>query len=414
MLVRVQEVFNSILDLGQATVRDVRVEPDGVVAHVALRGPHRCPCGQEVYATYDSTLRRWRHLDVAGKTMWIEATLARVRCEACQRVRTVEVPWARTGARFTRAFEQHVAWLAQRMDLSGVARLMRCGWDSIHRIVGRVVAEHLTPTRFEGLRHIGVDETSYRRGHKYLTVVIDHDRRRVVWVGEGKSADTLAKFYTELGHEGCAQLVAVTMDGGKPYRRATTEHAPQAVICMDPFHVMQWANEALDQTFAASRIAALKTQLATITGNPLRAWRTARHAVRAGQERLEDKHRDVLKLLRSERADLYTDWQYKEELRDLFHTVGPDLARAYLDDWLTRTRRGGSPAMFTLANKIAKHADLIVNGLEHGLTNARLEGTNTRIKAIQRRGYGMPNPTSLTAMIYLCCGNIDIQLPTAN
>lgn len=411
---RVQDVFNSILGLDQAQVRDVVVEPAGITVTVDLLGPHRCGCGHETASRYDSTWRRWRHLDVAGQTLWIRALLARVRCPQCERVRTVDVPWARPGSRYTRAFEQHVAWLGQRMDLSSLARLVRCGWDAVHRIIARVVADHLGDERLDGLRRIGVDEVSYKRGHKYLTVVVDHDRRRVVWVGVGKSSSTLAEFYAELGPDRCQQLEAVTMDGGTAYRRATTEHAPQATVCMDPFHVMKWAGEALDAAFADSRVSSLKTELAQITGNPRTGWHTTRHAVRAGRERLTSKHHKILGLLRRERRDLYRDWRLKEELRDLFAVIDADLAADYLTSWLTRTRRHGSRAMFMLANKIGKHADMIIAGKELGLSNARLEGTNTRIKAIQRRGYGMPNPHSLIAMIYLTCGGFEIDLPTTN
>lgn len=409
---RVQEVFNSILDLDQASVAHVEVSAAGIIVTVDIVGPHRCPCGQEVQARYDSSLRRWRHLDIAGRVLWLQTSLARIWCKACARVRTVDVSWARAGSRYTRAFEQHVAWLGQRMDISSLARLMRCGWDSVHRIVTRVVADHLVESRFDGLHLIGVDEVSYKRGHRYLTVVVDHERRRVVWLGVGKSAETLAQFYEELGPERCQKLGAVTMDGGTAYRRATQDHAPQAVICMDPFHVMKWAGEALDSAFGASQIGGLKTELAAITGHRLRGWRVARHTLRSGQEKLTVEHHKILRLLRRERRDLHRDWQLKEELRDLFATIAPDHAAAYLTDWIVRARREGSRAMFVLANRIANHAQMIIAGIELGLSNARLEGTNTRIKAIQRRGYGMPNPQSLIAMIYLCCGRFEIELPT--
>ena len=310
--------------------------------------------------------------------------LPRVACPACRKVRTLEVPWARTGSRYTRAFEGQVAWLAQRMDLSSLARLTRCGWDAVHRIVARVVNDHLVEDRFEGLRRIGVDEVSYKKGHKYLTVVVDHDRRRVVWIGEGKSAETLGAFYDELGPQRCEGLEFVTMDGGSAYRLATTEHAPQAVICMDPFHVMKWAGEALDTAFGRSQIGDLKVQLGQITGNRLRTWRVARSTVRSGKEHLDTQAHKVLKLLRAQRRELYRDWELKEELRDLFSDVAPEGARAYLHTWLERARRTGSTSMFTLANRIGKHADMIIAAVENKLSNARLEGTNTRAGEFDR------------------------------
>lgn len=326
---RVQEVFNSILGLERARVVDVAVDPGGragVVVTVVVVGPHRCGCGMTVAGRYDSVVRRWRHLDVAGRMLWITARLARIRCPRCGRVVTEQVSWARPGARYTRDFEQHVAWLAQRMDIAAVARLMRCGWDAIGRIVGRVVADHLTPDRFEGLRRIGVDEVSYKRGRHFLTVVVDHDRRRVVWIGVGKSSATLTQFYDEIGPERAAMLTAVSMDGGPAYRSATAEAAPQARICLDPFHVMKWAGEALDRVFTDSRVSALRVELGRITGHghdrqgraTNYGWATARHAIRAGRETLDAAHHKILRLLRRERVDLHRAWVLKEELRDLF------------------------------------------------------------------------------------------------
>lgn len=414
---RVQEVFNSILGFEDVRVIDVVLDEArdlGVWVTLEQTGPLRCPCGQAVATRYDSSWRAWRHLDVAGRALWIQARLARVWCPACSRVRTAQVSWARPGARVTRGFEQQVAWLAQRMDISSVARLMRCGWDAVHRILRAVVADHLHEDRFDGLRHIGVDEVSYKRGHKYLTVVVDHDRRRVVWVGEGRGVDTLDRFYAELGSERAAQLGAVTMDGSPAYRSSTTTNAPQAEICLDPFHVMQWANAALDTAFNASRIGQLKSKLATVCGDPRRGHRTARTAVRSGQENLLPVHHQALRVLRRERYALYRDWELKEELRDLFSSVAVRHARAYLTTWIEVAQQIGGPAMKALARRLIKHTEAIISGIELSLNNGRLEGTNTRIKAIQRRGYGMPNHESLITMIYLNCGKLDIELPTRN
>src|SRR5579884_1221692 len=117
---------------------------------------------------------------MAAAKVFLESDIARVDCRACGRVRTQVVPWARAGARFTRDFEDMSAWLAQRTDLTTVSRLMRCSWQSVHDIAGRVVAEHIDSSRLDGLYRIGVDEISYRRGQQYLTVVADHDGKGVV------------------------------------------------------------------------------------------------------------------------------------------------------------------------------------------------------------------------------------------
>ena len=141
-------------------------------------------------------------------------------------MRTEVVPWARPGARHTRDVQDLVAFMAQRMDKTTITRLLRVSWEAVARIVIDVVADQLDTARLDGLFRIGVDEVSYRKGHRYLTVVADHDRDgAVVWAKEGKAAKTLEAFYDELGDERCAALEAVSLDMGGAYKKATDTRA---------------------------------------------------------------------------------------------------------------------------------------------------------------------------------------------
>jgi len=166
-----------------ASVATVTFTPDGVI--VGLRRRFRrltCPCGWSTSSTYDRSTRRWRHLDLGACRLWLEAEIRRLDCRACGRVRTEQVPWARPGARHSRDFEDVVGWLAQRVDKTTITVLLRCSWEAVRNIVERVVADHIDDSRLDDLFRIGVDEVSYRKGHRYLTVVADHDHAgRVVW-----------------------------------------------------------------------------------------------------------------------------------------------------------------------------------------------------------------------------------------
>jgi transposase len=143
----------------------------------------------------------------------LEAEIRRLSCRACGRVRTETVPWARPAARFTRDFEDVVADLAQRTDKTTITRLLRCFWEAVAAIVTRVVADHLDDARLEGRYRIGIDDVSYRKGHRYLTVVADHDRHGAVgWAAAGTSRATLEGFFDTLGAERTAQLRAASMD----------------------------------------------------------------------------------------------------------------------------------------------------------------------------------------------------------
>jgi transposase len=181
--VRATTAFNKLLAIPGASVAGVAFTPTGIVVLLRRRARRlRCPCGWSTGAVDDRSTRRWRHLDLGTPRLYLEAEIRRLACRRCRRVRTETVPWARPGARFTRDFEDVVAYLAQRTDKTTITRLLRCSWAAVAAIVVRVVAVHLDDQRLDGLYRIGVDEVSYRKGHRYLTVVADHDRDgAVVW-----------------------------------------------------------------------------------------------------------------------------------------------------------------------------------------------------------------------------------------
>jgi transposase len=238
-----------MLSIPGASVASVEFAPEGVVVGLRRRrGRPRCPCGWKASGSYDCSVRRWRHLDLGSSKLWLQAEIRRLYCRRCARVRTEEVAWARPRARHSRDFEDVVSWLAQRTDKTTITRLLRTSWEAVAGIVERVVAEQVDARRLTGLLRIGVDEVSYRKGHRYLTVVADHDQAgRVVWAAEGKNAATLQAFYDQLGEPGCAQLQAVSMDLGAAFKKATDAKAPQARQCVDPFHLIALANEAINK-----------------------------------------------------------------------------------------------------------------------------------------------------------------------
>ncbi|MBG0569160.1 ISL3 family transposase [Actinoplanes sp. NEAU-A11] len=260
-----------------------------------------CPCGAPTMARYDTSRRRWRHLDFGACQAWLEADIHRIDCRSCSRVRTEQVPWARPNARHTTDFENVAAWLAQRMDKASIARLLRCSWEAVDAIVTRVVADHIDDRRLDQLYRIGVDEISYKRGHKFLTIVADHDTGNVVWVGKERSKAAFEDFFAALGPERAAAVEAISLDGSSVYLPVTREQIPQARICLDPFHVIKWTNEVVESVYRA--------EAPTMPSGPgmpeRRHWRRARFAVRAGRENLDDEHRQILRLLRRHRYRLW-------------------------------------------------------------------------------------------------------------
>ena len=409
-----------------AWVVSVTFAPEGVI--VGLRRRRRrpvCPCGWKGRAVYDRSIRRWRHLDLGAAKLWLEGEIRRLHCRRCDRVRTEAVDWARPAARLSRDFEDVVAWLAQHTDKTTITSLLRTSWETVAGILGRVVAEHLDTRRLDGLYRIGVDEVSYRKGHRYLTVVADHDRDGiVVWAGEGHDHTVLERFYDELGPDRCAALEAVSLDMGLAYQTATNHRAGQARQCVDPFHVIKAANTAIDKArrWAWNNERRRHPPPKRPRGRPPKGspptptrprWiKHTRWALLKDPEDLLPSQLDVLHQLRRERSVLYRSWQLKEGLRDLYRLRHPNDAAHHLDWWLAWACRSRIPPFLTLSRTVRANRDRILSAVELGLSNSKLEGLNSKIRLINHRGYGHHSATAVIAMIYLCCGGITVELPT--
>jgi transposase len=403
--VRVTTAFNRLLGLPGASVRAVRFDLDGVVVTVALRRRRRvCSCcGQVCAATHDTVLSRWRHLDLGGQRCFIAAWLRRVKCPDCG-VRVEAVPWARPGSRFTRDFEDVIAYLAQQMAKDPIARLMRVAWDSVGRIVDRVVAERLDGGRLHGLARIGVDEVSYRRRHRYLTVVADHDTGRIVWLAKGRNSAALQAFFDELG-ERRATIRAISIDMSGGYEKAIREHT-SAEICFDPFHVVRVAADAVDQVRRDEWNAHDRSH--TTAGK----WvKNTRWALLKAPDRQSLGQLGTLGEVYARNQRLYRAFLLYHQLRLLYALEDPALAPAHLDAWLGWAARSKLAPFVNAARTLRRHRDGILAAIRLGLSNGRLEGLNSRVRLISHRSFGFHSAAPLIALIYLCCGGITIDLP---
>lgn len=279
------------LGLARTVVLGARIEAERIVVSVRpyKREQRRCPVCGRACDFYDmanrGAPRLWRAMDLARSACYLEYAPCRVRCPE-HGVRTEAVPWARHGARFTRDFEDWVAWLAVRCTASAVSELARVEWHSVGGVCRRVYAELEAArgaSRFDGVRRIGIDETSYKKGHKYVTVVVDHDRGCLIWAHEGTGKDVLNLFLDELTREQRRAIEVVTADGARWIRQLVKRRCPNARWVMDPFHVVQWMNDALDAVRCEE-------------------WNAARAAARAARPRPEGK--------RGRPAKGELDWQH--------------------------------------------------------------------------------------------------------
>lgn len=403
---RVSTAFNLLLQIPGASVTDVGISDRDV--EVMLRPRNRlllCPCGKRVRAVYDRRRRRWRHLDLGRCRLWLVYEIRRVNCPDCG-VRTEELPWARPGARHTRDFEDMVLWLAQRTDRTSVSTLMRCSWETVTSIVNRGVAELLDQRRLGSLYRIGVDEICYRHPHKYLTIIGDHDTGTVIDVQPGRSEESLTKFYEQQPDSTLETIEAVSMDVSKAFRAATRTHLPDATICFDPFHIMQWVNRALDRVFADAASGPDKVAMTSAQ------WRSTRWALRTGENKLNDDKRKLVNQIARANRRVGRAWTLKEQLRDLYRFPHePGVARQRLKAWIAAAKRSRIPSFTELGKRLHEHFEAIIAAVELGISNALIEGINAKIRLINARGYGHHSAQTLTSMIYLCLGGLRPQLP---
>ncbi len=398
---RVSTLLRRCLRLNKTVVKGIEVLEDGnlLIEVRPRRGRPRCGlCGQ-VCPGYDRRkTKRWRHLLFGKSIVYLTYAPRRVQCRVCG-VRNEQVPWGASDGHYTWEFEELTAYLTQGAAKTLVAKLMAVAWVSVGAIVGRVVHRNLDPSRLKGLRRIGIDEFSYRKRHRYVTVVVDHDRRRVVWAGEGRSAESLQGFFEQLGPAGSARIETVTMDMAAGYIKAVQEALPHAKIVFDRFHVQQLASRALDDV----RRRMVRALGATAQASQLKGLRYVllRHGID-----LDSDDIDKLEEARLSSRGLYRAYRGKEELVAIFDETDPRKAERLLRRWLAWAARSRLPEFVKVGRTIRKHFDRIMTYFEERLTNGLVEGFNNKLRVIARRAFGFHSSEALIAMLYLISGGI--------
>jgi transposase len=329
-----------------------------------------------------------------------------------------QVPWARHGNGHTRDFDDQAAWLAVHVSKTAVTELLRIAWRTVGAIIARVTADiDARVDRLGGLRRIGIDEISYKRGHRYLTVVVDHDSGRLVWAAAGRDEATLEGFFDQLGPERCDQLTHVSADMAPSIAAVVARRAPNAVRCADPFHIVAWAVDALDaERRRAWNDAAGRRRTNTATGRhtmalgQARTIKRSRYALWKNPDRLTDRQRHQLAWIAKTDPRLYRAYLLKEGLRYVFAVKG-NAGKAALDRWIQWARRSRIPAFVDLQRRIVNHRAAIHATLDSGLSNGLIESTNTKIRLLTRIAFGFKGPEPLIALTLLALGGHCPTLP---
>ena len=427
-------LWRCLLGVEKTVVEQVVFDEDVelLVLHVRPTARQRSRCGicGRRCPGYDAGpgRRRWRALDLGTIRAELEADTPRVRCRE-HGVVVAQVPWARHDAGHTYAFDDQVAWLATQASKTTVTELMRIAWRTVGSIITRVWADiDAQHDRFAGLQRIGIDEISYKKGHKYLMVVVDHDTRRLVWAAPGRTSATVREFFDLLGPERCAQITHVSADGADFIDAIVAERCPDAVRVADPFHVVKWATDALDEVrrgaWNDARALARKepkrgrgrprADAAPRPGSErVKALKGARYSLWKNPENLTETQQVKLAWIAATDPRLYRAYLLKEGLRVVFQLPHVEAIEA-LDRWISWARRCRIPSFVKLQRSIVKHRARILAAIEHNLSNGLIESTNTKIRLITRIAFGFKSAEALIALALLNLGGHRPTLPGRN
>ena len=419
---RNKSVWERACGLTETVVEDVEFDDmaDAIVVSVRPTARARGRCGEcrRRSPRYDNGegRRRWRALDLGTTRVFLEARAPRVQCRE-HGVIVAAVPWARHRAGHTRDFDELAAWLAVRTSKSAVMELLRVAWRTVGAIVTRVNADvEAGFDRLEGLRRIGIDEISYKRGHRYLIVVVDHDTGRLVWAGPGRNDAALNVFFDQLGPERSALLTHVSADMADWIARVVARRAPNAVRSADPFHVVAWAIDALDierrrawnQAKGRRPTAGLARQ-GRSTGDAQHISQ-ARYALWKNPGDLTRRQRHQLDWIAKTDPRLWRAYLLKEGLRYVFAVKGEE-GKIALDHWTSWARRSRMPAFIELQRRIVTHRAAIDAALDTGLSQGLVESTNTKIRLLTRIAFGFHRYQPLVALAMLALGAHPPRLP---
>jgi transposase len=343
----------------------------------------RCPeCGSHQVKRRGQVMRRFRTLPIGSKPVWLELMVQRVFCLLCGALRQVKINFASRRRSYTRAFARYALDLSRHMTIKDVARHLGVSWDLIKDIQKQRLLRRFARPKLYKLKQIAIDEISIGKGHRYLTVVLDLKSGAVVFVGDGKGAEALEPFWARLKRQK-VRLQAVATDMSPAYISAVLTHAPEATLVFDRFHVIKLYNDGLsDLRRKLYHEATDLMQKQVIKGT---RWLLLKNPENLNPDRQEaERLEEALRL----NQPLALAYYLKEDLRQFWEQPSKSAAAAFLEDWIARAQSAGISFLLRFSKTLALHRRGLLAYYDYPISTGPLEGTNNKIKTMQRQAYG--------------------------
>jgi len=403
---RMETYIRKSLGMKAHWVTEVIETEQGWVARVERLGNRRLRCGEcrgEVKGTRGRrSERRWRDLSIRDQTFWIVYRPFRVLCRRCG-LRVERVPWARKWERVTLALAHAVALLAKKLSFKEVAEYFRLDWKVVATVVKRVVSEGLKMRKLKPLHILGIDEVSRKKGHRYVTLVYDLERGRLVWAGLDRKEETLDEFFRWLGKRRARALQAICLDMWAPYLASVRTHAPEAILVFDRFHVVQHLNGAIDEVRRAEVRRLAQTEVIDL--------KKTRFILLKNPWNLTPKERRRLSQLLKLNLPIVRAYYLKEEFQRFWDYLQEKRGTAHLKQWFWWATHSRLQPFIEFARLLKEHLPGVLAWTKLRISNGALEGMNNKVKLVSHRSFGFRKPEYFIAAIYHCCADLPLNMP---
>jgi transposase len=396
--------YSLLLGIGSPwLITSVEIKTSEKSVCIAIKWPSghqvKCPeCNQSCTIKDHREERSWRHLDTMQFQTIITSRVPRSDCPT-HGIKTIDVPWAGPSSHFTLLFEHFVIdVLKAARSIQEASKLLGLSWDQVQSIQSRAVERGLIKRELENLRHVGIDEKSFLKGHKYVSLLVDIEESRVLDVVEGRTLEAADKLWLKVPEEARNGIEAVAMDMWDSFITSTQNHVPQADIVHDKFHISKYLGEAVDKV--------RKTEHKTLMQNGDETLKGAKYLYLKNPESMRDEEEEKFKELCKETLQVGRAWSIKELFKDFWTYTYEASAVKFFNRWYWWATHSQLAPIIKVAKMLKRHFDNIITYLQHRITNGKTEGFNSKIQSIKSNARGFRNFANYRISILFYCGRL--------
>jgi transposase len=370
---------------GQVKIMGQSFSPDYCEVVISMRPnlrltPRCSECGGKTLASHDTTKRLVRDLNLAATVVWLNLFYRKLYCPLCKKVRVERQEFVEPYVRVTKRLARYIHELCKIMTVKEVAEHVGLDWKTVKNIDKVFLEEEFGQTDYTGLRILALDEIAIHKGHRYMTVALDHDSGRIIWMGEGRSEETLDSFFTAMPEEVRKGIVAVASDMWKPYLKAIKKWCPGVKVVFDLFHLVKDFNQVIDKIRNEEYRKANDEGKAVLKGT--------KYLLLKNREHLQEREAVHLKKVLELNKTLSTVYILKDYLKEIYRHRDKKQAKTVLEGWCNLAWESENPELIRFARKLKRHSQGILNHCIYPIHTGKLEGVNNTLKVIKRKAYG--------------------------